>query len=126
MSRTDLALAIFVGIGLSLLVVQMSGLASILGVNDTGEYQVDDRVKSEAGQDNKPSVEGDVVGGNTPSQLQFIVGALQTFVGWATGVFLLPATFNQWLPWYTAYPFGLGLQGLAIWGVAQVAGGAWR
>lgn len=120
--RTGISIVVFVGIALALLIVQMSGIAGVLGLQ-TDDYKVDDRVRSVA--EEKPSAEGTAIG-QSPSALSFMTSALGTFISWVLGVFLLPVTFDKWAPWYMAYPFGLGLQGLAIWGFAQAAGGEWR
>lgn len=121
--RTTIAPLVLVGLALSLIIVQMSGLAGVLGVNTAGDHQIDDRINSTASQ--QPNVEGSAPG-QSPDAIQFMVSALDTFVSIATAVFLLPLEFNNYMPWYSAYPLGLGLQMLAIVGIAQIAGGPWR
>lgn len=119
--RTTLALTIFGSIGLAAMIVTMSGLPGILGVGSTDNIAVDDKV-GDLSQEEELGVQG----GQDPDGLQFLVSGLGTAYNWLAGVFLLPITFNRWMPWYGAYPIGLGLQGLAIWGLVQMAGGSLR
>lgn len=117
--KTALGLAVIASFGIGILILQMSGLAAVLGVGGTSDYVIQEKFNDTAKQ-NPEAVGGDT-GGSTTG-IKFVVSSLSTMMGFAEMAVLLPVTFaNTPLPWYAAYPLGLGVQGLVVFGVAQVA-----
>lgn len=121
--KTAVGLAVVGSFAIAVLILQLSGIAGILGIGGTSQYTVDDNFEQQADK-NKSQLKasGGNAGQGQSTVLSFVTGAISTVFDFAVGAFLMPVTFkNAGLPWYGAYPLGLGVQALVLFGGAQFA-----
>jgi len=121
--RTLYPVTFVVGLAVAVMIIQMSGLPSILmGGDSVGMIRADDELES-AVDNNDIEAQGSPDSTDSGGFFLFVVGGLGRMLDFALLVLIVPETINALplFPWWFAYPVGLVSEAVVIIGFAETA-----